>query len=278
MKLSSAARRFDRLVFSDAYTSTPLFKGQFDAAAVPTRDSLTDVRQVLSVAPIVSIPSRRVIKTADGVQWIVGGETRDYFNASTIRSEYVVHQADGLASLKTFDQTLQGQAGYALYAARIWVKSEKEVEIDSGLMNVFNIYTASNESVQEGSLVSLGGRWHLVRTTYPSAAGFQVVVADELPEPVVVTANVSVRQYIPINDTYAETVVSVSAVRIRWQAHFKYLSEASKKFKPGDTVLVVRKASVTLKAGDAVTVAGGSYCIEAVLDEGAVWAAHLRHG
>ena len=277
MKLRNVAKAFDKLVFADAYHPTTTFKGQFDAQQNPTRDSLTDMRQVLSAAPEAAIPARRTVQTPDGFVWLVGDEIRDYFRAEHIRSNYVVHQASELAAVKTLSETILASAGHAAYASRIWVKGSKQIEADSQIVNVYDIYFAQGEPLAEGTLVYLSDRWHLIRSLYPSAAGMLVAMVDELPEPVWVSAALTSRKYVPETDEQITASALVGALRIHWQSHFRYLSAASEKFKPGDTVLIIRKADATVRVGDIVEVVGNSYRVDDVVDDGLVWAAHLCH-
>ena len=122
MKLTNVASFFDRLPCKDAYTGKVVFKGQFDLFNEAVRDGLGAMRRVLSVAPSVRIPPRKSIDTSDGKVWIVGESHPDYFDDGPIRVKYVLHQADGLATLQTFAEVL-GNSGYrTLYAARVWVR------------------------------------------------------------------------------------------------------------------------------------------------------------
>jgi hypothetical protein len=49
MRLSTAARFFDRTLFKDAFVPTTTFRGQFDLYDDSKRDGVTVARRVLSV-------------------------------------------------------------------------------------------------------------------------------------------------------------------------------------------------------------------------------------
>lgn len=276
MKLKNVAKYFDRLVFQDAYQPATTFKGQFDVYDDSKRDGLTIERRIVSVAPEVVVPTRKTV-TADGVTWMLGDVARDYYKNEAIRHKYVAHLAQGLATVRTFEETLTSAAGLSAYASRVWVKGSKEIEESSDVVDVFNIYFAPDEPVVEGMLINLSGRFHLVRSVYPSAGGFLVALVDELAEPVVVTCTTVKRTYRPLTDTFQEVPTSTTALRIRWQSHFKYPNKASETYKPGDDVLVTLKSSTTPKAGDKVVLSGENYCVISVLDEGTVWSMHIRN-
>lgn len=276
MRLAAAARHFDRLVCADAYDPLTTFKGQFGLFDDSMRDGLTVERRVLSTAPEVTLPARRAV-TADGATWLLGDRQADYFKTRAIRYKYVAHVAEELVQAKTIEEALSGAAGYAAWSSRVWLKTSKEIEISSDMTNVFDLYFAKGEPLAEGTLILMSNRWHLVRSLYPSASGFLVALSDELPEPVLTTASFEQRVYQRATDSYSTTPTTVPALRIRWQSYFRYPSRGSDKFTAGDTVLAVLKSAVTVKAGDAVTVGGTNFTVNAVFDEGAVWTAHLRH-
>lgn len=276
MKLANAAKTFHKLSCTDAYNSVSgvTFLAHVTAADDTLRDSVTVARRVISVAPGTALPARNTVAFDNSI-WMVGVPTVDYYNGVPIRSKHVAHQADQLATIKTFAEILAAAAGTPTYCSRIWVKREKEIDISSDVVNEFNLYFAPGEPIAIGSLVFLNTRWHLLRTTYPGETGFVIAIADELPEPLQVTATFAKRVYVPLTDSYTTTPTAIAALRLRWQSHFRYPMTGVEKFKPGDAVLVVLKSAITPAAGDAVTINGDTFVIEAVIDEAPCWALHL---
>lgn len=275
MKLSAVARRFDKLTCADAYAPATTFKAQFSLFDDSTRDGMTVERRVLSVAPTVTMPTRKTIR-ADGLTWLVGDHHRDYFNDEAIRHKYVVHQATELAVAKTFSEVIGAAAGYSAWASRVWLKGSKEIESSSDIVSVYDVYFAPGEPIAEGTLIYMASRWHLVRALYPSTAGMLVALVDQLPEPVVVSATVDKRTYVPLTDAYTTAAATISGVRVHWQSHFRYPVSGLFKYKPGDLVLLVRKADLAAPTvGDKVTIGGDVYVIESKLDEGLCWSLHL---
>jgi hypothetical protein len=283
MRLLDAARFFDRTEFVDAYSPTiSLFKGQTSLYDDSLRDGTTVVRKIMSVAPGVSLPARRCVKAHDEV-FIVGGIHKDSFDGEVIREKYNLHRADGLGTLKTTDQALRNLAGTDLYASRLWVKDLKEMEISSKLPSFLNIYVASSETVLAGGLILLSGRWHLVRNTFVSAAGFLVCESDELPAGCLTTATYTSRAagaYSPATDTVgAAAPASVAILAHRWQDDYEYVRLAADDYEQGDIVAKVSSTQVTTAdAGDTFTLASGiKYKVLAAASDGAgAWELHCR--
>ena len=267
---------FDRQVFADAYNPASTVRGQFDLYDDSRRDGMTVERRIISIAPSVSLPTRRTL-LHDGKYWMIGDGQADYYKNAMIRNKFVAHQATELVVPRTFAQTIAGSGGTPAWAARVWVKGSKEIDISSDITDVFDIYFARGESILEHSIIQMDGRYHLVRSTYPSSAGLLVALADELPEPVVVTATVTTKVYLPIQDGFSIDPVSVTALRIRWQSHFRYPTMNAEKFKPGDVILIVLKTAVTPDAGSTVVIGNDSYHVRSITDENDCWSLHLNH-
>lgn len=274
MKLSSAAKHFDRLVCADAYAPSTTFLGQFNLFDDSTRDGLTVARRILSTAPSVTMPARRTI-LAGGRVWMVGDQIPDYFGNAEIRNKYPVQESDGLATLKTIAQVLAGSTGSTAHTSLIWVKGTKEVEVSSGIYDVMNAYFTAAESVPERTLININSRWYLVRTIFTTSAGFQSAVVDELPEPVLEVATFSGRTYNPITDTYSKLDVSVTVLRVRWQSAFEYLTIASEKYERGDMQVMAPKTT-TPKVQDLIVMSDGKWQVLSIIDEGTYWSLHVR--
>lgn len=274
MKLDAAARRFDDLVCADAYTPSIVFKGQLQLYDDSKRDGATVERRVLSVAPAVIPPARRVLSMG-GREWLIGDPNPDYFQGKTIRIKYPLHGCDGLATVSTVTQILQAAPGFTAYAALMYVKGAKEVDTSSGVFDVFHLFFAALEPLVERMMVSLGGRWYLVRTLFKSAAGFLTTVVDELAEPVVEVASFGVRTYDPLTDSNVDVFAPLTVVRVRWQSAFEYLSAGSEKYVRGDAQVMMPK-TVSPKAQDGITLSDGPWRVLSVLDETTYWSVHLR--
>lgn len=281
MRLSQAAGYFDRTVCADAFTPFTTFLGQLNLFDDSARDGTTVVRRVLSIKPSVSLPARRTV-TIHGETWMIGGSHKDSFDGEVIRDKYVIHRADGLASVKTADQALRALAGTDMYAARLWVKDLKEVEISSKASSFFNLYVPQVETVPTGRFVLLSNRWNIVRNNFVGAAGFRICEVDELPEDCLGTAAYSATAgavYNPTLDRVAPAAPATVPVLLhRWQDDFVYHRMSADTFEPGDMVAHVSKASITTaEPGDKFTFLNVVYRVLSVRDDGAnAWTLHVR--
>lgn len=278
MKLAAAARHFDRLPCEDAYGAGSPFLAQFDLFDDTRRDGLTAERRIVSVAPSVEPPARRVFQVAEpgGLvhYWIVGDVATDYFRQAALRRKWICHEAQGLANLYTFADAIRGAATGTAYAAKAWIKGSKELEISSGLYNVWDLYLARTETAPD--VVELGGTFFLKRTAYPTEGGFLAIQADELEAPAV-SVSLQTRTYHPVTDSWTTATDVVPGFFIRWQSHFRYFAQYDQKYEPGDAQLLLSRADVpALKQGDLVALDGRGYTVLAARDEGAIWSAHVR--
>lgn len=279
MRLSTAARFFDRTRFKDAFVPTTVFYGQFDVYDDSKRDGLTVARRVLSVAPSVAIPARRVI-AAEGETWLVGAAQLDHYNGAPVRAKYVIQRAHGAATIRTAAQALS-TGGTATYASKLWVKDVKEIEVSSSLNPFYNVYLPSPEALVVGQLIELSGRQHLVRNTYPSAAGLLVAEAAELPlNAVTVGAYKAMTFNAVADDRTLASSTALNLLKLRFQDLFAYREQAQPSFKEGDVRALVRKADVAVaKVNDLLNFGGEDWEILTVSDEdgGLCWGLHLRH-
>jgi hypothetical protein len=275
MRLSAAARFFDRVVFADAYTPYVTFKGQLNLFDDSTRDGVTETRRVLSVAADVDLPVRNAVSTGRET-FLVGEERPDYFGEEVIRLKYPLQKAQGLATLLTPAQALS-TGGTSAYASKIWLKDAREQDRSSDLAGFFNIYLSHTESAADGSYVRLANKLHKVRSSYLSAAGFLVLEASELAADKQ-TATYKTRTFSSTTGGYTSVDSTVQAIQFRYQDDFSYESEDSATYAVGDSRAVVLKSAVAAaKVGDRIVLSDGTKEIVSVRDEGLCWGLHLRH-
>jgi hypothetical protein len=280
MRLAAAAKYFDKTVCADAYTPFTAFYGQLNLFDDSMRDGTTVVRRVLSVDDAVTIPARKTI-TIHGDTFIIGGDHEDSYGGSVIRRKYVVHRADGVANVRTINQALNVTSATNLFAARLWVKDLKELEISSRLGSFMNIYVASNETVAVGSVVYLSSRWHIVRNTFIGAAGFLVLEADELPADALTTCSYTRTGggvYDPAADIKTGATSTVAVLTHRWQDDYVYLKMSADRFADGDIVAHISKTAITAaEAGDSFVLSSVTYRVVSVRDDGlGAWNLHCR--
>jgi hypothetical protein len=276
--LAQAASYFDLTVCTDAYSPFSAFYGQMDVFDDSKRDGVTVDRRVLSVAPTVVIPARRVVTIANE-QWIVGVGQADHFQGAKIRDKYVLHKSDGAVAIGTPAQHLKGGTTSS-YGAHLWVKDSKEMEVSSTLRSFLNIYLSTTEAPLPGHIISLLGRYNLVRNVFLSAAGFQVAECNQLASDTLQAATYTARTgYNQATDAFTEgTPKSLNLFKARFQDDYEYASKAADKMEPGDMRVLIAAADVaTPAANDKVTIAGVVWKVITPEAEGATtWNLHLR--
>lgn len=277
MRLAAAAKHFDKQVFTDAYGAATL-KGQLDLYDDSKRDSAAAGRRILSVAPAVVMPARRVLRLGE-YSWIVGKGSPDYYKSNMIRRKFTLHEADGLATVSTLSQYLAATGGLSAYAAAEWVKAAKEIDESSDLTDVLGAIVASTEILPDVGIMELAGKVYLLREPYLTSGGFQGALLDEVKAPAKELGSFVGGVYEPVSDTSTTTTTAVNMIRLSWQTHFKYLSQKTLTFQTGDDVLICLKSAVTPKANDKVTLADGIWQVLTVQTDkadSACWSLHAR--
>ena len=276
MRLFDAARRFDRTEFQDAYSGVVLFRGQLDVYDDSRRDAYGVERRILSVAPGVAMPARRVLcEPGRGEAWLVGACQPDYFEGHEIRNKYVLHRADGLAYLKTPGQALDGSDGVRAYANAAWLKDAKQQEESSTAPGMYVVFLANAEAAVPDTVIFLSDQIFWVRGRYGSAAEFLVAEVEEVTGGLQ-TVQYGAAAYDPVKDTNVVAVKPLQAFVLRWQALYQNTSAAALAGEQGDKVVVVRKADVPApKAGDKVT-GEQPWVVRSVESRGDVWALRVR--
>lgn len=270
MKLSDVANSFNNMLCSDAYTGEYLFNGQLGLYDDTKRDSETAERRVISLAPEVELPPRRVIAAA-GTRFILGHANPDDYRGSTIRVGYVAQEAPSLAQVRTLDEACLGLDGFSAYAGRAWVKDLAYSEQSSVKTPEHHIHFSVTEVILRNHLVLFEGRLNVVRALNYGAGGTIVAACEEMHEPSVGPALILAGAYDPVQDTFAGVSVSATVVRMRWQSLFAYLNALAPKFEPGDIQIAIARSTANIVAGMRVVMSDGTWVIESAVAEGSVW-------
>lgn len=285
MKLSAVGALFNRTALYDPYWSGRVIRGRLLPQDDNTRDSVSAERRTLAVNPGTPIPARRVVADA-GQRWIVGSRSRDYHGDDVLHEHYTLHRVEGLAQVLTFEEALTSAAGQSIDMGLIWVKDEKEPTESSRVYPEYQLYYSMSEHLLdptrvdgEGSesnvLVSLNGRWFMIRSIVISAGGFFMASASELPGPVVSNVEFSTMTYDRLRDEKVPSTKTVDGVALRWQTSFVYPTVYSNKYEPGDRQLAVLKSEVTPQPGDIVKVGPRTMKVVSKVSQGNLWFVHL---
>lgn len=278
MDLHDVARQFDNLVCCDGYTGKYAFCAQLGLYDDNKRDSETAERRTISAGVDVVIPARRVVSAA-GTRFIVGHANPDDYRGRTIRVGYVVHEATFLSRVRTLAQVCLGLLGFTAYAGRAWVKDLSYSQEASQQNPQHHIHYARSEAIANDLVVTFDDRLHIVRSTVRGSGGTIVASCEELAEPTIEAATLNTGTYNALTDTTVTTPLSITVVRMRWQALFTYRNAAAPKFQAGDIQIAIAKASATPPPGATLALSDGLWRLQSVDDEGSVWLCRAtRHG
>lgn len=272
MKLKNVAKYFNDTRCYDSYSGVHLFDGQFNVYSEGVRDGITVQRRVLELEPGTPIPARRSVEFG-GDHWLIGGRNFDMFKGELIREKYVLHRAEDLAQIHTVQTLLLNQTPHEAYGAQVWVKTAKQIEIDSEEFDILNIYFAQGEPVNPHHLVVIGGRTHLVKETYPATAGHLAAISERIDDPVVDTAKTE-GKYDMVTEEYG-VGSTFKVVRLRWQSDFKYMSQMTPKFERGDMQLATLTTNV-VNAGSKIKLSDGDWYVIGTQDRDGARYIHVR--
>lgn len=274
MRLYDAARMADDTVATDAY-GTATFLCQYEPLSYAKIDGVAVKKRTISTAPTATIPTRGAI-TIDGQTYLIGHGAPDYWRGETIRVNYVIQGADGLADLTSVADALAGNLPVQAYAALVFNRYVPDSDTSGKYPPQYQIFTDGNENVPGDSLVTIGGATFLVKESYVSNSGLRVALVNELAMPAFESATHNVSVYDPITDTRVETPSAVQVLRVKWQEHFNYLSKASETYERGDLQVFVLQSAATPKPSDTLTLSDGVWRILAAQAEGLLWSLHVR--
>lgn len=274
MKLSMASRYFDRTTGSDAYDQRSTFKCQIEPFDYVKIDGASVKRRVMSTAPGVSLPARKVIDI-HGQRYLVGDASEDHWNDASIRKRYVLQGADHSVTVLTIADILAGRPGLPCYATLDFNKYGTDERDNSDYHQQYHAFFGGGESVPEGSVIKLKDRYFLVRSSYVSLAGLVDALSNELDGPVEDTATFTSRTHDPLTDSFSETSTSVRCMRVRWQERFQYLTLNSPDYERNDVQAFIDNG-YAVKAGDEVALSDGMWRVLAVTVRPSYTEAHLR--
>lgn len=275
MDLHKVAVFFDRTVAADAYTPGTTFLCQIEPLDMYRTEGTRIKIRDMSTAPTVTIPSRRAINI-DGQVYLVSDASKDHWNGTVIRNRYVIQGVEDLVSIYTIPQLLAatptGVSTYALVQYNRYSTDER----DSSEYHAQYLLTFGPENIPEDGVVYDGSKYFLIREKYRAASGLINVVANELVSPIATVTINSPSTYDPVTETYSGGgSVSVKSILVRWQEHFRYLSQGSTSFESGDMQALVVD-SLSVKADDRVTISGVVWRVLSTLTYSGYQSLHVR--
>lgn len=276
MRLHKAATRFDKSILYDAYTSTRVGKGQLDPTDIYKLDGAAVTRRVISVDPATILPTRLAVRLGADI-YLIGSPSTDEWNGLPIRTKYILHQANSLATIKTFAEALANLPGRSAYASREWNKDIPDPKVSSTYFNDYHIFIAHTEPVQQYDLIFIDNQWHICHAVHPSLSGFTDAVSHEIIGVGFETVTTTTETYNPTTDTYSGVTTSATMLRLRWQENFRFLTQAQENYEQGDEIaMVLKSAWPAVKPSDKVIFSDGEWRVLAARDEGLTFNLHIR--
>lgn len=277
MDLRDVAKFFDTEVFKD-YFGSSTFYGQVGPFAESTRSGPATPRRVLSVAPDVTIPTRKVVTMVNsGRHYIIGLLNEDYWQNTVIRKKYPMIPVETQARVGNVGTHLAG-VGFStdIFMFMMYVRRVPLEEESSLFYAGHEVYFSAYETIANDSIIKFGNDYFRVKVASSiDGAGFGMCEAVKLDTPLgTVTYTKKGTVYDPVTDTYPPTVIAgVTAFIEPTRFNFLFTYPAFEKVEPGDKTISVLKTAVDVaKAGDTV----GSRNVLAVRDGSTYWILHCR--
>lgn len=274
MRLKAAAVYFDDTPVADGYTGAFLWQCQFSSFNDANAVGSTSTRRILSIAPGLALPARRVVKIFDD-RWLVGDGNPDSWKASQIRQSFNMKKATTLAAILTPAQACLGAAGITAYAQQIYFKDSVNTLNNADYDPFWNFFFAPGEPVGKGSYLRAGSQLYRVRSSYLPLEDLRICQSDEV-DAGPLTAVFATGAYDPLSDSVSGGTVTTSVLMMDFTKAYNYLTQASDRVAAGDMNALVPAAALTPETGKTVTIAGEVWRILTKSVEGDCWLLHLR--
>ena len=263
MKLTQVSRYFDRTPVLDPEAGTELFRAQFSNYDGSKRDAFTAYRRIMSVAPEVTIPPKRVVRAHDQV-WLVGDGHVDGW-AEKHRRKHIVHQAAGRARVWSLASYLANDPPKDTWADLQWVVDRAEEEVGSHKPQMYVAIMSNTERVREHDVVQVGSERLFVQASAYHSSGFlEARGILQLGGASDVSLSVQRRTYNPVTGKYTTaTVATVRTLNVRWQELYLYGNQLDERFQEGDTVFAV-PAATQVQMEDSISFFGRAYSIQSI--------------
>lgn len=274
MRLKSAARYFDDTPVYDAYTGEFLWMCQFSSFNDANAVGSTSTRRILSIAPDLELPPRRVVKVFND-NWLVGDGNPDSWKGEQIRQSFNMKKATDYPEILTPAQACLGTAGVKAYSQRIYFKDTVNTLNDGDYDAFWNFFFAPAEPLVRGSFIRAGADLFRARNTYVPLEDLRIAQSDAVDRgPVAASFDAGV--YAPLTDSFSVVPTATTILVFDVPKAYSRLTMASLKAEPGDVGALAAQSAVTPVVGRTVTFDGTAWRILAKDAEGDAWLLHLR--
>lgn len=274
MKLKNAAIYFDDTQVFDGYTNAALWFCQFSSFNDANAVGSTSTRRILSIAPGLALPARRVLKIFDD-RWLVGDGNPDSWKGAVIRQSFNMKKATALVHIVTPAQACLNQAGTQAYTQAIYFKDTVNVLNNADYDPFWNYFFAPGEPVGKGSFIRDGSKLYRVRSSYVPLEDLRIAQSDEV-DIGPVAAVFETGAYDPLTDSFGASPVSTMVLMMDFTKAYSYLTQASDRVAAGDVNALVPASALTPVPGKSVAISGETWRILSKDVEGDCWRLHLR--
>lgn len=275
MRLARASSAFDNVPAVDAYTTRRLWQCQMGSFESANPEGTTAKRRVLSTAPGLAMPARRVIVVLDET-WIVGDSSVDGWNGKPIRMSYWAKRATDLFTYQNPGQAALGAGGTAAYASREFLKDTVDAITTANYNPQYDVYLAKNETPVRGGFLRSSTDLMRIRVVRDALAGFKHLSVDAIGLDAEFTATFTSATYSPVTDSRSVVSVAVPALLFSRVYEYENDTEADPKYLTGDKTLIVSQTSITPTVGQEVTVDGKAWKTMQISPVYDAWELHLR--
>lgn len=275
MRLLDAAKYFDKSPVYDGYTGAYLWDSQFSSFNDSDAVGSTSTRRVLSIAPGLVMPARRVL-LIENSRWVVGDGNPDLWGAEVIRQSYNMKKASDLGNIVLPGQACLAQTGTLAYFQKIYFAEQPDLTNTSDTSISWNLFFAPSEVVLSGYIVQSGTEYYRAVESYIPVEGLRVVKVRRLdsgPQPVTFLGTT----FNPMTDSYSGGSVAAQALVVPATMLFRNEDATSPIPGKGDLSVLVAKSQVpTVSVGSQLQYNGTNYRILAAKAELDAWMVHAR--
>lgn len=274
--LFDVAKHFDDIPAVDGYTAAPLFNVQLSTFLGSSPDGSVAQKRVVSTAPNLVMPARKVISTL-GETYLVGTGILDGIYGQSIRKTYWTKLVTESMEILTPGQACLGSAGVTAWARKEYLKDLVNTQTDAEYDPFWEVFFASGESVSKGAFFKVGSTFYRARSVHLDAAGFTNAASDELDAGSRVSLTFAqTGAYDPITDSFAAGSVTTTGFVIDRYKNYDLLTEADDLNKAGDMTAIVAASALTPAVGHKLTIASREWQVLTATLEADAWALHIR--
>lgn len=274
MNLEKAALYFDRTPVYDGYSGEFLWRCQFSSFNDANAIGSTSVRRVLSIAPGLEVPARKVIQIFSD-RWLVGDGNPDSWNGDQIRQSFNIRKSNALAEILTASQACLSAAGTPVYVQKAYFKDTVSPLTDADYDPFWNFFVPPGEPVAKGTFFRTDGKLYRVRSAYLPVENLRIAQSDEVDLGPLAAA-FATGAYDPVTDSVATGAINTFVLMFDFTKAYKYLTRASDRVAAGDMNALVPTSALTPVAGRTVAISGQTWRILTVSPEADCWLLHLR--